>query len=435
MSAALQAVDPAKAVSHYVQREDSALLIDGKTYKLNDYKHIYIVGAGKAGTPMATSIAEILGSRLTEGIVIVKEGYANHSDIKELSRIKIIEASHPIPDERGVHATEQVIQLLVKAARDDLVICLISGGGSALTPALVDGVSLDDLKILTSQLLATGANIIEINTLRKHLNRIKGGQLARLAAPADLVALILSDVVGNPMEVIASGPTVPDGTTYKDAYKVLQLYSLLDTAPSSVIVHLKKGMQGEIVDTPKKGDPLFERVQNVIIGSNLQAAEEAIIQAEMEGFNSLLLTTYLEGEARQAGRFLAGILRQVHHSGHPLPRPSCIIAGGETTVTLHGNGLGGRNQEVALSAVNDLAGIPDIAMITLATDGSDGPTDAAGAVVTGVTLKRAREFGLEVDDHLARNDAYTFFDALGDLVKIGPTNTNVNDLAFLFAFN
>lgn len=434
MSAALQAVDPAKAVLHHVQREDSALLIDGKTYQLNDYRHIYVVGAGKAGTPMATSIEEILDSRLTEGFVIVKEGYISRSDSQALSKIKIIEAGHPIPDDRGVYATKQVVRLLAKATRDDLVLCLISGGGSALTPALVDGVSLDDLKTLTSQLLASGANIIEINTIRKHINKIKGGQLARLAAPADLVALILSDVVGNPLEVIASGPTVPDGSTYIDAYEVLQRYSLVDTAPTSVVTHLKKGMQGEIAETPKKGDPIFRHVQNVIIGSNLQAAEEAFNQAQAEGFNSLLLTTYLEGEAFQAGRFLASILRQIHHSHHPVPRPGCIIAGGETTVFVHGNGLGGRNQELALSAVTDMAGIPDIALITLATDGSDGPTDAAGAVVTGETLERARESGLDPDKYLARNDAYPFFEKLGDLVKTGPTNTNVNDLAFLFAF-
>ncbi|MCK5315885.1 MAG: DUF4147 domain-containing protein, partial [Anaerolineales bacterium] len=333
LTAALQAVEPAAAVSRHVQRKEGNLLINGQSYTLTDYRHIYVVGAGKAGSPMASSIAHILGDRLTGGIVIVKEGYANGIDLPEQSRIKLIEAGHPIPDERGAHATRQIIQLLKKVSQDDLVICLISGGGSALTPALVDGVTLDDLQALTSLLLASGANIIEINTLRKHLNRIKGGQLARLASPAKLVTLILSDVVGNPLEVIASGPTVPDGTTYHDAYTVLQRYELLNKAPASVITHLKKGLRGEFPDTPKPGDPIFENVQNVIIGSNIQAAEEAISQAGNEGFNTLLLTTYLEGEARQAGRFLAGIIRQVHSNGQPLPRPACIVAGGETTVT------------------------------------------------------------------------------------------------------
>ncbi|MCK5427985.1 MAG: DUF4147 domain-containing protein, partial [Anaerolineales bacterium] len=345
------AVEPAAAVSRHVQRKEGNLLINGQSYTLTDYRHIYVVGAGKAGSPMASSIAHILGDRLTGGIVIVKEGYANGIDLPEQSRIKLIEAGHPIPDERGAHATGQIIQLLKKVSQDDLVICLISGGGSALTPALVDGVTLDDLQALTSLLLASGANIIEINTLRKHLNRIKGGQLARLASPAKLVTLILSDVVGNPLEVIASGPTVPDGTTYHDAYTVLQRYELLNKAPASVITHLKKGLRGEFPDTPKPGDPIFENVQNVIIGSNIQAAEEAISQAGNEGFNTLLLTTYLEGEARQAGRFLAGIIRQVYSNGQPLPRPACIVAGGETTVTLRGDGMGGRNQEVALGAV------------------------------------------------------------------------------------
>lgn len=434
LNAALNAVDPAEAVSRFVKRNGDALSINGQTYDLNDYEHIYVVGAGKAGTPMANRIATILGSNLTEGIIIVKEGYTSGSKNTELAKISVLEAGHPIPDERGVQATEQIVRFLQKTTQDDLIICLISGGGSALTPALVDGITLDDLKALTSLLLASGANIIEINTLRKHLNRIKGGQLARLASPAKLVALILSDVVGNPLEVIASGPTVPDGTTYHDATEVLERYDLMEQAPESVVAHLRKGLRGEIAETPKPGDPLFKNLQNVIIGSNLQAAEEALSQAHKEGFNALLLSTYLEGEARQVGRVLAGILRQVHHTGHPQSRPTCIIAGGETTVTLHGDGLGGRNQELALSTVNDLAGIPDIAMITLATDGSDGPTDAAGAVVTGETLERAQEVDLNPDDYLARNDAYTFFETLGDLIKTGPTNTNVNDLVFLFAF-
>jgi hydroxypyruvate reductase len=435
LTAALHAVEPSAAVSRYVQQKEGSLLINGQPYNVNDYQHIYVVGAGKAGFPMASSIAQILGERLTGGIVIVKEGYENRRDHQGQSGIELIEAGHPIPDERGARATRNIIQLLKKVSQDDLVICLISGGGSALTPALVDDITLDDLQTLTSLLLASGANIIEINTLRKHINRIKGGQLVRLAAPAKLVTLILSDVVGNPLEVIASGPTVPDRTTYRDAYAVLQRYDLHNQVPASVITHLQKGLRGEVPDTPKPGDPIFENVQNVIIGSNIQAVEEAIGQAGKEGFNTLLLTTYLEGEARQAGRFLAGIIRQVHHNGHPIPRPTCIVAGGETTVTLRGEGMGGRNQEVALGAVNDLAGIPDIAMITLATDGGDGPTDAAGAVITGETWERARELGLDPANYLARNDAYAFFDSLGDLLKTGPTNTNVNDLTFLFAFD
>ena len=301
MNAALSAVDPAEAVSRFVKRNGDALTINGHTYNLKDYEHIYVVGAGKAGTPMASHIATILGSHLTEGIIIVKEGYTSGSKNTELGKITILEAGHPIPDERGVQATEKIARFLQKTTQYDLVICLISGGGSALTPALVDGITLDDLKTLTSLLLASGANIIEINTLRKHLNRIKGGQLARLASPAKLVALILSDVVGNPLEVIGSGPTVPDGTTYHDAYEVLERYDLLEQTPASVIAHLKKGLYGEIPETPKPGDPLFKNIQNVIIGSNLQAAEEALSQADKEGFNALLLSTYLEGEARQVG--------------------------------------------------------------------------------------------------------------------------------------
>jgi hydroxypyruvate reductase len=324
--------------------------------------------------------------------------------------------------------------LLADVNEDDLVICLISGGGSALLVSPVPGISLSELQVLTKVLLAGGASIDEINTLRKHLEQLKGGGLARLACPASLITLILSDVVGDPLDVIASGPTVPDPTTFADAWNILERYNLVDRIPSPLVHHLQNGCRGKLPDTPKPGDPLFNKIQNVIIGNNRQAAVAAIHQAEVEGLNCMLLTTYLQGEARQAGRFLAAIARQVVESGAPIPRPACIVAGGETTVTLIGDGLGGRNQELALAAVSDLAGQDQIALIALATDGGDGPTDAAGAIVTGRTLERARAIGLEPAHFLANNDAYHFFDPLGDLIRTGPTQTNVTDLAFLFAF-
>ncbi len=354
-----------------------------------------MVGAGKAGARMAQAVADLLGDRLYGGLVIVKDGYTD--GLRAVGPIELAEASHPLPDERGTSATRRLVEILQDAQAGDLVICLISGGGSALMIAPAPGISLADLQALTSALLACGATIDEINTLRKHLDIVKGGGLARLAAPANLLALILSDVVGDPLDVIASGPTVPDHSTFTQAWQSLERYGLSEQVPAAVIEHLKQGLHGELPETPKAGDPVFSSVQNVIIGNNFQAAQAALAQARQAGFNTLLLTSYLQGEARQAGQFLAAIARQVAASGEPIGRPACIIAGGETTVTLRGKGKGGRNQELALGAVKGLAGLKDVALVSLATDGGDGPTDAAGAVVTGQTLERARRAGLDPD--------------------------------------
>jgi hydroxypyruvate reductase len=270
--------------------------------------------------------------------------------------------------------------------------------------------------------------------LRKHLDRVKGGKLARLAAPARVVTLILSDVVGDPLDVIASGPTVPDQSTFEMAYQVVERYDLVERVPATIIELIRRGQRGQLAENPKPNEPLFGEVNNLVIGSNYQAAQAAVNQAREYGFHAVLLTTYLQGEARQAGRLLAAIARQMAASGQPVKRPACVVAGGETTVTLQGDGYGGRNQEVALGAVRDMAGLEDVILVTLATDGGDGPTEAAGAVVTGETFRRASQMGLEPADFLARNDAYHFFEPLEDLIKTGPTRTNVNDLALVFAF-
>jgi len=434
LSASLHAADPAAAVARKVVRHDDSLVIAEQVYDLPAQRKVWVVGAGKAGVSMSGELSKILGERLSGGIVIIKEAHQNLLGFEYPKGLQIFEASHPLPDERGVRATQAMMELLRACRPEDLVICLISGGASALLAAPVPGVTLKDLQALTHLLLACGASINQINTLRKHLDQMKGGQLARLAYPASIAGLILSDVVGNPLDVIGSGPTVPDNTTFEDAYSVLESYQLLDQAPRSIVDHILRGRRGETPETPKPGDPVFGHVQNVIIGSNLQAAEAALLQARTEGFNSLLLTAYLQGEARQAGRLLAAIVRQIVATGQPVPRPACLVAGGETTVTLQGDGLGGRNQELALGAVADLDGVPDVALVTLATDGGDGPTDAAGAVVTGDTMLRARKLGLRPEEYLRRNDAYHFFHALGDLIVTGPTGTNVNDLVFLFVF-
>lgn len=433
LSAALEAVEPGEAVARHLQRRGARLYAAGRQFDLRRYRRVWIVGAGKAGAPMAQRAAAILGDALAGGLVIVKEGHAG-APAALPPRLRLLEAGHPIPDARGVAAAQQIADLLAGMTADDLVICLISGGGSALLVSPAPGLALADLQALTAALLACGASIDEINTLRKHLEQLKGGGLARLAHPATLITLILSDVVGDPLEVIASGPTVPDPTTFADAWEVLQRYRLVEALPAALIERLQRGLRGELPETPKPGDPLFAAVHNQIIANNHIAAEAALRQAQSEGFHTLLLTAHLQGEARQAGRFLAAILRQIAASGQPLPRPACLAVGGETTVTLIGDGLGGRNQELALGAVADLGGLERAALIALATDGGDGPTDAAGAVVTGETLARARRLGLDPRAFLARNDAYHFFDPLGDLIRTGPTQTNVCDLALLFAF-
>jgi hydroxypyruvate reductase len=441
LAAALDAADPAAAVQRYLRRDGQLLHAGERTYDLRNYQRVFIVGAGKAGAPMARAAADILGDRLEAGLMLVK-GYddAPSSQIAEPHlqstsyNLQFVAAGHPIPDERGVAGARQIAGLLDQATARDLVIALISGGGSALLTLPAQGISLAELQALTNLLLRCGANINEINTLRKHLDQVKGGGLARLAHPAPTITLVLSDVVGSPLDVIGSGPTVPDTSSFADAYAVLERYGAVADTPAPIVDRLRRGIAGEIAETLKPGDPRFAQVHNLIVGSNPQAAAAALAAARAAGFNTLLLTTFLQAEAREAGRLLAAIAHELANSGQPLPRPACIVAGGETTVTLRGSGRGGRNQELALAAVAELAGLPELALIALATDGGDGPTDAAGAVVTGATLERARALGLDPAAHLARNDAYSFFARLGDLLKPGPTETNVNDLAFVFAF-
>jgi hydroxypyruvate reductase len=327
-----------------------------------------------------------------------------------------------------------MVGLLQDTTANDVVICLLSGGGSALLPLPVPGVTLDDLQRLTSDLLRCGATINEINAVRKHLSQVQGGQLARLAAPAPVIALILSDVVGSPLDVIASGPTVPDTSTFADALGVLERYGIIEQTPPAIVAHLRRGLSGDVPETPKPGDPVFEHVQTLVIGDNRIAAQAAVQQAAELGLHTLLLSTYVEGEAREVAKVLAGLGKEIARYGQPLPRPACLIAGGETTVTIRGQGKGGRNQELALAAAIALDGWDDVLLLTVATDGGDGPTDAAGAFADGTTVARARVQGLNPAAYLANNDAYNFFQALGDLLITGPTRTNVNDLTLIFVF-
>lgn len=430
LAAALKAVDPAQAVRNCVRREGTRLVVGDNVYDLDAFKRILVVGAGKASGPMAQALEEILDSRLEGGVVNVKEGYA-----VDTRRIELIEAAHPVPDESGLRGTDRILRLAAEANADDLVFCLISGGGSALMELPSGEITLDDLQQLTDLLLRSGATINEVNTVRKHISQVKGGGLARAAAPATLIALILSDVVGNPLDFIASGPTVPDTTTFQDAWNLLGRFNLQDAIPQSVRAQLERGLNQSIPETPKEGDPIFARTASVLVGSNEIAARAALDAAQKLGYNALLVTTWVEGEAREVAKVMAGVAKGLirHHS--PLPPPACLIFGGETTVTVRGEGKGGRSQEMALAASLALDGWENVAVMAVGTDGTDGPTDAAGGIADGTVAARARALNLDPLAYLNSNDSYHFLRQTDALLVTGPTNTNVNDLIFVYAFS
>jgi glycerate 2-kinase len=432
-TAALSAVDPAKAVRNFMHLETdkngARLHIGNTTWELHPAERLLLVAAGKAAAPMAQATAEICGKWLHGGILVTKYGHAAGHNLS--SNLQIYEAGHPVPDQAGLEAAKAVSGLLGNTAASDRLILLLSGGASALLPLPVAGITLEELQSLTALLLRAGATIGELNAVRKHLDQMKGGQLARQAAPAALAALILSDVVGDPLDVIASGPTVPDSTTYQDAWEILKRYRLTEQTPASIRAHLETGGRGLTPETPKAGDPAFVRVSNQIIGSNRLAALAAQQAAEHLGYRSMLLSTFVEGEARQVARVAAALAKGIRYHGDPFPPPACLIFGGETTVTLKGTGKGGRNQELALAAAVALQGIPSTALMALATDGSDGPTDSAGAIIDGETIALARRLGLDPIAALANNDAYPLLEAAGAQMHTGPTGTNVNDLVVI----
>jgi glycerate 2-kinase len=421
--AGLKAVNPVEAVQRHLRMDGDTLLVDGIPYPLGQVGHVRVVGMGKASAVMAKPLRDLLGHRISGGIIIVKKGHRY-----PLSGIQVIEAGHPVPDEAGLQGTERMIQLLDEAGARDLVFCLISGGGSALSPAPAEGISLGDKREVTRRLLDCGANIHEINSVRKHLSRVKGGRLARLAQPATLVSLILSDVIGDDLDTIASGPTVPDSSTYYDCLRILTRYNLWEVIPQAVLRHLEAGARGEVAETPKASDPAFRKTQNVVVGSNAIAVKAAQEKAASLGYNPLILSSFIEGETREVARVHAAIAKEVLKSGNPVPTPACIISGGETTVTIRGGGRGGRNQEFALAAALEIEALDRVLILSGGTDGTDGLTDAAGAIADGDTVERGRSGGLDAEAHLANNDSYNFFRPLEDLLMTGPTLTNVMDL-------
>jgi glycerate-2-kinase len=375
---------------------------------------------------MVQAIEALVGSRITAGLVNVPYGTKRETRIVALN-----EANHPVPDQAGVKGTSQMLEIAKQAQISDLVICLISGGGSSLMPLPCEGVSLEDKQSMTSALLKSGAPINEVNIVRKHLSAFKGGWLAKKAYPATILNLVLSDVVGDPLDSIASGPTVPDPSTFSDAQKILEKYGLWLTAPTSDRKVLSEGAAGLLEETPKSEDPAFTNVYNVIIGNNQTASHASAEYLKSEGLKTIHFDDPLEGEASQIGKALANFARKVSVYSFSLPKPLGVVAGGETTVTVKGKGLGGRNQELELSAALNLKDAENCVIASLSTDGVDGPTDAAGAIVDGGTLKRAVALGLDLEKFLAENDSYTFFSKLGDIIITKPTGTNVNDISVI----
>lgn len=426
--AALAAVDPFHALLKAATIEQNQLRISGKRYDLAAYSRISVIGAGKATARMAQAIESLLGGRITSGLILVKEGHT-----VPLAIIEQVEAAHPVPDEAGYMGTQRILQLLHRGDENSLVLCLLSGGASSLLVAPVEGITLHDKQTTTRLLLSAGATIDELNAVRKHLSRVKGGRLAQTAFPAQLVTLILSDVIGDPLDVIASGPTAPDGSTFDEACAVIEKYGLQEALPSNVMQHLQHGRDGQVAETMKRNAPCFATSQNVIIGSNRQALEAAKQFSKQLEFATKIVSDVQQGEARKVAHHMAQTVRNALTEMQTGER-RCLLYGGETTVTVRGHGKGGRNQELALAFAIEIDGMRGVSLLSAGTDGSDGPTDAAGAIVDGGTATRARLHGLEPLHYLDSNDSWTFFQRLDAAsgaschFKTGPTGTNVMDM-------
>ena len=425
-STAVKAADPFEAILRSVTIQGDNVVIDGTQYPLELYDNLYIIGGGKASARMGQAIERVLGQHITGGWINTKDDHAVH-----LENVTVHECSHPVPDERGVEGTKKIIDILQSANERSLVICLLSGGGSALMPSPAENITLEEKQDVTRLLLGAGADIGGLNTIRKHMSALKGGGMARFAYPARLHMLILSDVIGDRLDTIASGPAAPDNSTFKDCMDICNYYGIYESLPDAVKDRFLNGAKGEIPETAKKNDKYFENTVNTLIGNNRISVDAARIAAEDLGLKTTVLSTQFQGEASELGTFFASIASEIQTSGEPLLPPACIIAGGETTVTINGSGMGGRNQEMALSAALGIDGMKDVVFLSGGTDGTDGPTDAAGGIVDGGTLTRGRNKGLSAGEFLQNNDSYHYLKSTGDLLITGPTGTNVMDIQLL----
>lgn len=426
IDAALAAVNPYDLIRNQIKRIENSLQFSEQVIDLAAFENIYILGAGKAAAPMAKALEEILGIYLTDGAVIVK-----YDHTANLQRVRLYEAAHPVPDENTLSATSRLVEITRKTGRNDLVFFLLSGGGSALFELLPDSISLHDLQILNTKLLASGASIEEINVVRKHISLVKGGRFAEMIAPARCETLILSDIIDDPLESIASGPTAPDPTTFGDAVSIIEMYQLETTIPDSIKKHLQKGMEGEISDTPDQKSKVFKYVKNQIIGNNMLAIKALAQVAHSAGYQVEILSDSVEGEAREIAKFWAAMIKHRLAQKSVLQSPLCFIAGGEPTVTLKGEGKGGRNQELVLAVLNQLQNTQQpFYFCSIGTDGTDGPTDAAGAWIDEQSSKLLKSKDQSIQKALDSNNAYPFFAAIHGLVFTGPTGTNVMDIMF-----
>jgi len=428
---ALAAVDPSTILKDRIRIDGDhlSIKIEGNSEKVFDLKgidKIFLVGTGKATSAMAQAIEEIFDDRITRGIITTKYGHR-----LPLKKTEIIEAGHPLPDRKGYEGAKKIQRLLKDSGPKDLVIFLLSGGGSALLPFPSGQIDLKEKQEVTQFLLDCGADINEINTIRKHISKIKGGWLAKWAYPSTVIGFILSDVVGDHLDVIGSGPTVPDPSTFEEALEILKKYNLLNEISPSIRRHLQSGKEGKVEETPKPQEVIFDRVYNSLLGSNILALLAAKEEAMALGFNTLILSSSIEGDTREAARLHTAIAKEVISTGNPIQKPACILSGGETTVTIKGKGLGGRNQEFALAGALEISGADKVVLLSGGTDGTDGPTDATGAVADHTTVQRGKSLGLDPNFYLENNDAYPFFEKLGDLLITGPTHTNVMDVRIL----
>ena len=424
LNAAIDAVKPSKLIKNQIMLKDNILQIKKQQTDLSQFENIYIIGAGKASAFMAQSLEDILQNRVTSGAVVVKYDHG-----APCQKVKIFEGGHPIIDENSLAGTAQILNLVQQAGEKDLVLCLVSGGGSALLEKLSEGISLPDLQKTFNLLLGCGAAIEEINIVRKHLSLVKGGQLARAIAPATCITLIISDVIGDPVESIASGPTAADPTTFQDTWQVIEKYQLTKQLPEALKNYLQRGKEGKIPETLKPGDSIFHKTDNIVLGNNFLALQTGEQTAKELGYNTVILTSQIQGEAREIGKAAASIISEVIASGHPVQRPACFLIGGETTVTLRGEGKGGRNQELVNSALISLKNVTHpYVLISCGTDGTDGPTDAAGGIITHEMWEKAKTLNLKPQEYLDRNDAYHFLEKIDGLIKTGPTGTNVMDI-------